>query len=50
MGGLDERGVFGGQVFEVAGLVVGDVVHPAFPEDADPFEGQGALEPTPTAP
>ena len=29
-------------MFEVAGLVVGDIIHPAFPEDADPFEGQSA--------
>lgn len=29
-------------MFEIAGFVIGDIIHPAFPEDADPFEGQSA--------
>ena len=29
-------------MFEVTGFVIGDVIPPAFPEDADPFEGQSA--------
>lgn len=29
-------------MFEIAGFVIRDIIHPAFPEDADPFEGQSA--------
>jgi hypothetical protein len=42
IGEVEQRGVFRGQMFEVAGLVIGDVIDPAFPEDTDPFEGQSA--------
>ena len=39
---FEEIGIFEGEVFEVAGFIIGGAVLPAFPEDADPFEGGGA--------
>ena len=41
-GGFGHEGAaFQAETFEVLRLVIGDLVVPAFPEDADPFVGEG---------